>query len=129
DLDTSAAGVDRPAAGNSVDAGRGQLLCEQAGRRFDDVNLRSELVPQPLQVAAVIAMVMGDRGKSDLGPLARGKIALEHPAVALHVLARVDRQYLVAADQVDRREQGVHRVVVRDLDSPDAGAYLHGVMI
>ncbi len=67
--------------------------------------------------------------EGDLGPLFGGEVAPQHPAIALLVSPGVDRQHLIVADEVDRRELRVHRVTLGHLDGADAGTDLHLVNI
>ena len=68
---------------------------------------------------------MRDARQRDFRVLRRGKVAAEHPLVAVERLAGVDREHLPLADQVDARELRMHRLVVGNLDGADAGADLH----
>jgi hypothetical protein len=80
----------------------------------------AELVPQPAQVGAVVGVVVAGGRWSMILAFNRRKVATQHPAVALEVLAGVDSENLAVTDEVNGRSPGA-RVAVRHLTARTLG--------
>ena len=123
----AAAEVDRLVIVQLYDAIFGELSLEQGRAVIGDGDLRLEHLAGPLQVAAVVGVVVRDGRDANLGVFSGGEVAAKHPAIAVDRLSGIDREGLTAfrADEVDGGEVRVHRILIRHLDCAHAGRNLH----